>query len=170
MSGGRHDHLGFGDPPGAAPVPVGLHRQEDGLGAARGDAAGHLVGNGVPSQQVGGHGHHLGLELGGAGPEVGMERVGLGMEAVHRVEEGDVIGISVIHSSGGVSLPPAALLGVTQRFDIAQDVGTRPSLRRDPHMGRNGDVGAELVGDPIEQAGVFGNRGGVAPEEAGAPP
>src|ERR1017187_9017319 len=115
----RHD-LRRGDPaPLACVIAVGTHRQHDALGAARADGAhDRRVGAGVlRAQHARGHRHDLGLVLGRARPQVGVERVGLRLRRVDPVEEGDVLGIAVVHRAGGEAVPPARLLGPGEALD-----------------------------------------------------
>jgi hypothetical protein len=85
VGSGGQEHLRFLDvgPVGPGPVAGGLDRQDDALGAAGGEVAGHLL---VAVEMGGGHGDHLVLQAqhagvdgevqGVLGEEAGVDRLG----------------------------------------------------------------------------------------------
>ena len=176
VGGGRRDDLGALDLLlGAGAIPIGLHGQEDALGAARRDHADDLAldvggrprvgGREARAEHVGGHRHDLGLELGRARPQVRVQRVLLAGQRVDPAEELDVLGIAVVDGARDEAVAPARRLALVHRLDLRQELGARSTLAREPVVARElvavglgvlaqaVDHLLELVLDPIADAG-----------------
>ena len=100
-----HDHLGVRDlgPGGARPIAGRLDRHQDALRPARGHIAHHLP---VPTQQVGGHGDHLGLESPQAGKGGGVEAVLIEKGRIGALEKLRYLFAEVVNQAPGLPLAP----------------------------------------------------------------